>query len=268
MHRFAILLLALSSFVFSEALPGWQGYDDKNPQAVDHQLWQDFLDDYLMFDVYGQSFFDYKNVSETQKENLRIYLFDLQKINPLTLSKNEQKAFWINLYNSVTVDIVLQHFPVKSIRNIGGAFGGLIPSGPWGLKVLTVNGHKLSLDDIEHGIFRPKFKDYRIHYALNCASKGCPNLSKVVFTGSNVEQLLVDAEKTFINHLRGVRIQRGKLVVSKIFKWYLTDFVNEEDQLARFLSNVAEPKLKAQIKNYSGRISYEYDWALNEAKLN
>lgn len=259
-----VLLLTITSAVAEELLDGWQGYDNSNPATVDHSPWQSFLDRYLDTDAFGQTYFSYGSVSRNDQTELNRYLKTLSDVDPLDLSWDVQKAYWFNLYNALTVQTVLEAYPVDSIRDIGGRFGGLFKTGPWEEPVVTVNGQALSLDDIEHRIVRPKYQDYRVHYAFNCAAMGCPNLSQTAYTGDNIEGLLREAEEAFVGHQRGVRFQGGKLILSKIYKWYLEDFVESEDQLPDFLAQSAEPKLRAQLKGYNGSIRYEYDWSLNE----
>jgi hypothetical protein len=262
----ALLLIALLSlpFTYAETLAGWSGVHESSTETVDHEIWQSFLDTYLAKDTFGQTYFAYSKVSRNERGRLTVYVRQLSQIDPLTLNHSEQKAFWINLYNAVTVQMILEAYPIKSIRDIGSSLGGIIPGDPWKLKLVTINDQMLSLDDIEHGIVRPKFSDYRVHFALNCAAMGCPNLSENAFSGENIESLLADAEVSFINHQRGVRIQGGRLIVSKIFDWYQDDFVFDKKELPTFLSTFAEPKLRAQLKAYTGKIKYEYDWSLNE----
>lgn len=268
MFRAALLFLATLSFSFAEELlPGWDGFGTaENSPELNHDNWQQFLDIYLNTDAFGQTYFNYAAVGRQQRLQLRNYIDYLASINPLELERDEQLAYWINLYNAVTVDVVLEEYPVNSIREIGGAAWGLIPTGPWKIKQVTVNGEALSLDDIEHGIIRPKFQDFRIHFAVNCAAMGCPNLSSEAFTGENVQRLLDEGNRSFVNHQRGVRFQSGRLILSKIYDWYQADFVRSERELLPFLAQYAEPKLSAQLKAFNGSIRYEYDWDLNEAR--
>ena len=105
---------------------------------------------------------------------LRAYLAEMGAIDPTSLTQNAAFAYWANVYNALTVEIVHKAFPVASIRDIGGS---LLARGPWRTKVFEVAGQSLSLDDIEHGILRPIWRDARVHYAVNCASIGCPNLA-------------------------------------------------------------------------------------------
>jgi len=267
MRRLLLLWCFCLPLAQADLLPSWHGADMQSTRVVDHSQWQMFLDTFLDTDDFGQTYFDYARVSRAQIGQLSVYMSALQAIDPLELNKSEQMAYWINLYNAMTVQVILGDYPVKSIRNIGGALGGFIPTGPWTNKLVRINGQMLSLDDIEHRIFRPKFNDHRVHFAFNCGAKGCPNLAAQAFTGTNIETLLSTAQWSFINHQRGVRIQDGRLIVSKIFAWYREDFVSREQDLPLFLAQFAEPKLRAQLKGYRGRITYEYDWSLNEASL-
>ena len=127
----------------------------------------------------------YGDVTKTDKGALDGYIARLEKLPISAHGRNAQKAYWINLYNALTVKVVLDHFPVKSIKDISlssGLFGGLFGGGPWEAKLATVEGEKVSLDDIEHRILRPIWRDNRVHYAVNCASIGCPNLQAEPFT--------------------------------------------------------------------------------------
>ena len=259
-----VLCLASANPFANELLDGWSGYDNSNRQTVNHQPWQSFLDTYLKTDDFGQTYFAYQRVTPSDLASLTGYISSLEAIDPLVLSADVQKAYWFNLYNAATVQTVLDAYPVDSIRDIGARFGGLLKTGPWKEPVVTVNGQALSLDDIEHGIVRPKYQDHRVHYAFNCAAMGCPNLSATAYTGQNIESLLAEAESTFVNHQRGVRFQGGTLILSKIYDWYRDDFVESESELPGFLAQFAEPKLRAQLNGYRGNIRYEYDWSLNE----
>ena len=114
------------------------------------------------------------------------------------LGRDEQCAYWINLYNALTLEVVLDHYPVDSIRDIDIS-PGLFSQGPWGKKLITVEGEQVSLNDIEHRILRPIWRDPRIHYAINCASLGCPNLQPRPFTGRTLDHALDLAAMRFVD---------------------------------------------------------------------
>jgi len=183
-------------------------------------------------------------------------------------------AYWINLYNALTVQIVLTHYPVDSIRDIDIApdvISGWFSDGPWGAKLLTVEEEQMSLDDIEHRILRPIWQDNRIHYAINCASLGCPNLAPVAYTSTNLEQLLDQGAREYINHPRGVLFKHGKLSVSSIYLWFSEDFGGDQAGILQHLRRYASGPLADTLRVYHGgltslghtRIHHHYDWRLN-----
>ena len=179
-----------------------------------------------------------------------------------TYNRSEQKAYWINLYNALTVDLILSRFPVASIRDINIS-PGLFARGPWGAKLVTIEGERLSLDDIEHRILRPIWSDRRVHYALNCASLGCPNLQPSAYTSDNSEALLEKGAREFINHPRGVAIQEGKLRVSSLYIWFQEDFGRGAADLMAHWQEYAEPRLAEALAEYQGGLAHDYDWRLN-----
>ena len=121
----------------------------------------------------------------------------------------------------------------------------------------------LSLNDIEHRILRPIYGDPRIHYAVNCASLGCPNLAGLAYTATNTESLLEAGARAYINHPRGVELANGRLRLSSIYKWFKVDFGGTDERLLVHLRKYAEPELARQLAAYDGRIRYDYDWDLN-----
>ena len=164
----------------AELWPRWQKHDPASTRTIDHSPWLAFLGKHVAAEhPSGVNRLRYGDVTKTDKGALDGYIARLEKLPISDYGRNAQKAYWINLYNALTVKVVLDHFPVKSIKDINlssGLFGGLFGGGPWKAKLATVEGGKVSLDDIEHRILRPIWRDNRVHYAVNCASIGCPNL--------------------------------------------------------------------------------------------
>ncbi|MBL4852428.1 MAG: DUF547 domain-containing protein [Gammaproteobacteria bacterium] len=239
----------------------WLDHAENN--TIDHQAWQSLLDEYLVAGNNGVNLFKYGAVSNSDHKALKAYLTTLQAIDPRQYDRAEQMAYWINLYNALTIDVVLDAYPTKSILKIGGSF---FSPGPWNKKYLKIAGQKLSLNDIEHGILRPIWQDSRIHYVVNCASYSCPNLSAIAYTAENTDEQLTTAAKDYINNPRGVTVDGEDLLLSKIFDWYQVDFGNNEKELLEQLANHAEPELAKRLLNHDGDIDYDYDWSLNEAK--
>lgn len=250
-------------------IPVWDAADDSNAATVDHSPWQALLHEFLLAHESGVNRFDYGalQASAADRALLREYLSALQSIDPRDYSRAEQKAYWINFYNALTVETVTAEYPVDSIREISDSLlgiGGIIPVGPWGDVRAEVAGIDLTLDDIEHGILRPIYRDPRIHYGVNCASIGCPNLVTTVFTAENTEALLDEAARVYVNHPRGVDvIDEDFMVISSIYTWFAADFGNSEAGVIEHLLRYAEPALAERLENFFGFIEYEYDWSLN-----
>jgi len=246
----------------SELWEFWTPSDANNTSIILHSEWQALLDIYLITDT-GDSIyrFDYAAVTRGDRERLRSYLAELASIDPRDFARIEQKAYWINLYNALTVEVVLANYPVKSIRKIDG---GLFGTGPWNTQQIEVAGKQLTLNDIEHRILRPIWGDPRIHYAVNCASLGCPNLAAQVYTRENTEELLNAGASAYINHPRGVTVKDNRITASSIYNWYDIDFGASEQGLIQHWLQYAEPALAAQLESFAGKFRYSYDWALNE----
>ena len=181
------------------------------------------------------------------------------------LAESEQRAFWINLYNALTIDVVLDHYPVETIRDISLG-GGLFAVGPWKKALATVEGRKLSLDNIEHDILRKLWRDPRVHYAVNCASISCPNLLAEAFTGAKLDRMLTQGARAYVNHRRGVNASGGRLRLSSIYDWYAKDFGSGDAEVIAHVSAYAEPALKQQLAGIRTIAGYDYDWSLNEVK--
>lgn len=249
----------------SAMLPGWDASVESNAEQIDHSAWQRLLDVYLKTHPSGINRFDYAALKADAKDTARLagYLTALQALDPRHYARAEQKAYWLNFYNALTVQIVVDAYPVDSIRNIHQ--GWLPLSGPWDDVHTKVAGQPLTLNNIEHGILRPIWRDKRIHYAVNCASYGCPNLSATVFTAANTETLLEAAAGAYVNHPRGVAfVDDDFLVLSSIYDWYVEDFGNSETAVLAHLAQYAEPGLAARLKSFAGSIDYAYDWRLNQ----
>lgn len=240
----------------------WQPQPDPQSRSISHEPWQHLLDRYL-YDADDQIMrFDYQAVTADDRALLTSYLKTLTDLDPRRYPIDEQMAYWINLYNALTVQVVLDHPEKDSILRMGK---GWFSVGPWDDKLVTVAGQSVTLNDIEHRILRPIWRDHRIHFAVNCASLGCPNLSANAFASSNLESMLASAQESFLNHPRAISFNdKGELVLSSIFKWYVGDFADDQPQLVEYLSR-HQPKLAPQLTGYAGPIRYQYDWSLNQA---
>lgn len=241
----------------------WIIAEQTNTATIDHAGWQQILNLYLVAETQdGINRFDYAGITKADRVRLDEYINGLAAIDPRDYKRTEQLAYWINLYNALTVQVVLDHYPVNSIRSI---MGGMLSPGPWDEQLITVAGQPLTLNDIEHRILRPIWLDPRIHYAVNCASLGCPNLAADAYTAAKADAMLDEAARDFINHPRGVSFDDGVLVLSSIYDWYGDDFGPDEQALLGHLRKFAQPELEMQLSGYTGKIKYAYDWQLNSA---
>ncbi len=248
----------------AEPLQRWQRHDAASRQTVDHRAWGVFLQRYRVTGADRMARIRYAAVTAADRAALAQYVARLEAVDVDRLARPEQFAYWVNLYNAVTMRLVLERYPVKSIRDIS-LRGGLFEVGPWGAKLVTVKGERLSLDDIEHRILRPLWRDPRIHYVVNCASVGCPDVPPAPLTGANSETVLDAAARAYINHRRGAEVRDGRLAASSIYRWYREDFGGSEAGVLAHLRRYAAPALAAQLAGISSVDRYRYDWALNDA---
>ncbi len=259
--------IAIAYFIFAPRQDNsvtefWSAADSQSTQTIDHQLWQDVLDNYLVTDdPSGVALFDYQGLLDDGSEELNGYLEQLEAIDPRQLNRAEQFAYWVNLYNALTVQVVISSYPVASIKEIGSS---PLPVGPWNDPAINIAGQSLTLNHIEHSILRPIWQDYRIHFAVNCASIGCPDLQAEAFTADNTEALLNLASESYLNHERGLNFSPNQLVLSSIFSWYAEDFGNSEAQVLTTLSKHLPQELAKNLADYDGAIEYDYNWQLNE----
>ncbi|MBL4672548.1 MAG: DUF547 domain-containing protein [Arenicella sp.] len=236
----------------------WMTHDETSTTEVSHQAWQEILDKYLDAEhASGVNRFDYAAVKKSDRRLLNDYLDALQAIDPHLLSRAEQLAYWINFYNALTVRVVLEEYPIESIRSIRFLTS---PFGPWDKNLVKVKNQDLSLNDIEHEILRPIWQDPRIHFAVNCASIGCPNLIDKAFSAANSDELMEAASLDFINHSRGVEIRGGKVTLSSIFDWYGDDFGVNESEIMAYIRRYRH--VSGETHNITS-VEYQYDWKLN-----
>lgn len=200
---------------------------------------------------------------------LDAYIAEMARRRPSAMARNAAFAYWGNLYNAVTLKVVLDRYPVASIRDIKSDswFDPKAYIGPWRQPRVTVEGRRLSLDDIEHAIMRPTFKDPRVHYIVNCASYGCPNLMARVWRASTLEADLDAAARAFVNHPRGVTaLPSGGLRVSSIYKWFIEDFGGDDAGLIAHFRAFAKPELSQRLATSPRIVEDAYDWSLNRSR--
>ena len=232
-------------FIILAILSVNQGYASAGGSASpDHAVWNSILQRFVSSD--GKV--DYSGIKGDKR--FSEYLLTLGGSHPDdSWSRQEQMSFWINAYNAFTVQLITQNMPLKSIKDI---------ENPWGRKFISIEGKAYSLNDIENNILRPQFKDPRIHFAVNCASKSCPILQNRAFTAGNLESMLESATRAFVNDPRMNTLSVNEIQISNIFDWYKDDFTMK-GSLVTFLNRYAKVAISPGAK-----VSYkEYDWTLN-----
>jgi hypothetical protein len=263
--------LALWTFVPSLAVaaphlrpwPHWRASDETSTASIDHSAWDAFLARYLVLGKDGIARLAYRRVLPDDREALSLYVATLGGL-PITLYRRaEQLPYWINLYNALIVRTVLAHYPVDSILDIGGKPG----HGPWGKKLIHIEGEEVGLGDIQDRILRPYWRDPRLHYALNFAALGSPNLAARAYTAATTEAMLDAGARAFINHPRGARIRRGELFVSSIYFWYAADFGGTDRGIIAYLRRYAKPRLAQALARETRIAGHSFDWSLNDARL-
>lgn len=228
----------------------------------DHAAWGALLARHRRMGNDGIARFDY---ARADRAALGAYLDLLARVDPRTLTRDAQFAYWVNLYNALTVRVVLDHYPVASIMDIKLTPGPL-SFGPWRAKLVEIAGVGLSLDDIEHRILRPIWRDPRIHYVVNCASLGCPDLPATPLDPNDLERALDEAARTYVAHPRGLAFDGDRLVLSKIYSWFREDFDGDEAGVRDHLARYADRAVAARIAAARGIAGYRYDWALNDVR--
>jgi hypothetical protein len=239
--------------------------DETSGQPFDHEhvawtrLLQRFVRDGLV---------DYRGLKAEGAGGLDAYLRDLASVTPAqygTWTRQEQLAFWINAYNAYTIRLVLDHYPLRSIRSIG-----LLPGAAFRKTFIAteaLRGRKLSLDAIEHDILRRELGEPRIHFAIVCASRSCPVLREEAYRASNLDSQLDDAARRFVRDPRRNRFDAATRTfhASSIFKWFHEDFERSAGSLSSFLARYADEPAAGALRAGDVRIDHlDDDWSLNE----
>lgn len=225
-----------------------------NSQPISHQLWTSILNDHL---DEKNGLLDYSSLKNDPRIEEYIQLLDTHHPNEANWTKNEQKAYWINAYNAYTVQLIVQHYPVASIKDIKG--GVPMINSVWDQDFIKIEDAVYNLNNIEHGILRKQFNDPRIHFAINCASISCPNISISAYEASTLDEQLDHAGRKFVNDESKNIISDKNIQISKIFNWFSADFTKDGD-IIQFLNKFSE----APISPNSNIKYLSYNWNLND----
>ena len=249
MNRLIVILIMVISITNCFKAKGFSN-KGLNPigienNSVDHSAWDKLLKKYVA-DNGDVNYKDFK----TEVKLLHAYIDYLATKTPSEdWNKQEKLAYFINVYNANTIKLILDHYPIKSIKDI---------KNPWSKRIIRIGEEKYSLSEIENKILR-KMNEPRIHFAINCASKSCPKLLNIAFTSENIEALLDKATKEFISNPEKNKTSEHGVQLSKIFQWYKSDFTTNGN-LIDYINQYSKLKIQQDAK-----ITYlEYNWNLNE----
>lgn len=250
---------ALRIFLFIVAMLGFtrctlaEVQSDSKP--VDHAPWTALLQKH----VDKEGMVDYRGfIADSTALNQYLDTLSNHHPNRENWTKNERLAYWINAYNAFTIRLIIRHYPVESIKDIAG----MIPyvNSPWDLKFIQIENETYDLNNIEHGIIRPRFSEPRIHFVLVCAAISCPRLRNEAFTADRLEDKLEDAAKEFFNDPDKNRITSDKAELSKLMDWYSGDFTDQDFSVREYVNRYSDVKITEDTE-----IEYlDYDWGLNE----
>ncbi len=227
---------------------------------IDHSLWTALLEKY----VNDEGLVNYRGFIRDSVQ-LNAYLRRLTESSPddINWSEKERLAYWINAYNAFTVKLIVDHYPLASIKDIGSAIQIPFVNSPWDIKFIEIEGKKLDLNNIEHSILRKEFDEPRIHFAINCASFSCPTLRKEAYSAEKLDAQLNEQAVTFINDLLRNDIKSNQAELSRIFSWFKGDFT-KNGSLKEYINQYSRTKMDDDTK-----ISFrKYDWSLNDLSQN
>jgi len=208
---------------------------------------------------------DYSGLAE-QEAKLDAYLSEVAEADLAELSGDAQLALLINAYNAYTLKLILEHYPdIDSIRDIDE---------PWSTVRWEVGGQRLSLDQIEHGLIRPLYRDPRIHFAVNCAAVDCPHLAESAYTGAEIDEQLEARARATLSDDKFVRIEDGELRYTRVMHWYRSDFVDSAfddhaESVPGYIVRYTRDEVRQFIEDHDGdppSAPLSYDWALNDEK--
>ena len=212
-----------------------------------------------------------KHVDDKGNVNYKGFISDSTSLNKYIgyLAKNgpnnnewsgdEKLAYYINLYNAATIQLIIRHYPIESIKDIGSKIQIPFINTPWQVKFIKIGIEDYNLDNIEHNIIRKGYDEPRIHFALVCAAVSCPRLRNEAYLAEKLDDQLTDQARKFLSHTGKNKISKNELEISKIFQWFTGDFT-KKGKIQEFLNQYTEVEISpdADIKYM------DYNWALND----
>jgi hypothetical protein len=229
--------------------------------AFDHGQWDSLLKKNVVVLDGGKA--SQLRYGEVDRKALQAYLKTLSAVSEAEFKgwpREEQMAFLINAYNAFVVEKILTRYPdIRSIWDFGKIFGN-----PFKDEFFTLLGRKMSLDGIEHGLLRKNYREPRVHYAVNCASVGCPALREEAYAAARLERQLEEQAVRFLSDRSRNRFRGGRLEVSKIFDWFKEDFEPRAAYFARYATLLGVPG-GAHVPDLPLTF-LDYDWSLNDSR--
>ncbi|MEX2588582.1 MAG: DUF547 domain-containing protein, partial [Chitinophagales bacterium] len=253
MRRTTLFFLIIASLLLSCRSVNFKGSGTSAPK---HDDWTQLLKEH----VAENGAVDYPGfIKDSSALNTYLELLSNTPPDDDKWSREEQIAYWINVYNAFTVKLIIDHYPVESIKDIGSKINIPFVTTPWDIKFFNIGEEKMDLNLVEHGQLRKKLEEPRIHFAIVCASVSCPKLRREAFEAKSLEQQLDNSAREFLSDTLRNQVSAEQPRISKIFKWFTGDFT-EEMTLIEYLNQYAPVKITENTE-----IEYmEYNWALNE----
>lgn len=254
-----LLFLALTS-LFLAGVPTCKVKDVKSDsKPITHEIFDKEIKKYVNED----GWVDYESwVKDTSQLITYLELVETHHPNEKNWSRDERLAYWINAYNAYTIQLILRHWPLESIKDIKDGTGFI--NSVWDIKFIKIEGETYDLNNLEHGIIRPKFEDQRIHAAVNCASVSCPVLRDEAFIAEKLDAQLDDQARRWFKSSRNDLSVPSNPKLSSILKWYSSDFKWNDGSVEQFVEKYGDVKLPTDV-------SFEYlpyNWGINSQQNN
>lgn len=256
------VLFLLFAITISSALSQRRTPSTTVGDRVDHESFTRLLTRF----VDGDGNVDYAALAPAADTLLTPYLEQLAAADPARWDRDARLAFWINAYNAYTLKLIVDHYPIENIWAVTPGPAEPKEDSPFEQAVGPVADTVRTLDEIEHEIIRVRFDEPRIHFALVCAAKSCPQLRRGAYVGPRLDAQLEAQTKQFLHDNRKNRIPaaEGRVALSPIFKWYGEDFGSAPSDLQHVLAPYFEGEVRAGLKEGRYEIEYlPYDWSLN-----
>jgi len=221
-------------------------------EVVDHSTWTELLEEYV--DSRGAVDYEAWSGDEQDLERLDAYLEKIGGADPEGHGSDARLAFYLNAYNAHVIDAILENWPTESPQSIDGFFDR---------REHEVAGEKMTLDQLEHELIRPKFGEPRIHFVIVCAAKSCPRLRRKALTGATLDSTLQAAAEEFVSE--ATELKEGAVVTSSLFDWFAEDFEKSAGSVREYLADYTSGEVEEALQKEDVEIEFhDYDWSVNQ----